>query len=261
METNPDAPAATDATSAAMVEMLPENNKVYRGARIAAAMIVTCVLLVLLLVPATRSAPEAGKRTQCKNNLKQIGLAFHNYHDRYGSFPPAYTVDAEGNRLHSWRTLILPYLDQQLPYESIDISKPWDDPVNAKARLTELGCYRSPTVAKDIQPNQTTYLAVSSPESCFPGSEPRCIADIKDGPENTIIVLDAVAANAVEWMAPHDMGGLTSRRQLVDEKAHHTGIIQVLMGDGTVRAISTNTNATTIEGLLTITGGETIGEF
>jgi len=50
---------------------------------------------------------------QCKNNLKQIGLAFHDYHDKFGSFPPAYTVDSNGRLLHSWRSLLLPYLAQQ----------------------------------------------------------------------------------------------------------------------------------------------------
>ncbi len=67
------------------------------------------LVLLVLLMPFSRGR-EAPRRTQCKNNLKQIGLAFHNYHDDHGVFPPAYTVDENGTRLHSWRTLILPYL-------------------------------------------------------------------------------------------------------------------------------------------------------
>ena len=60
------------------------------------------------------------------NNIRNITLALLNYADTHKAFPPAYTVDANGNRLHSWRTLLLPYLDQQSLYESIDFSKPWN---------------------------------------------------------------------------------------------------------------------------------------
>ena len=79
-------------------------------------------LVIALMLPAQRRAREPARRSQCKNNLKQIGLALHNYHETYGAFPPAYTVDADGKRLHSWRTLILPYLDQAPLYDKIDFS-------------------------------------------------------------------------------------------------------------------------------------------
>ncbi len=64
------------------------------------------VLVALLLPGVRRGVPKAARRTQCKNNLKQISLALHNYHDEYQAFPPAYTMDADGQPLHSWRTLI-----------------------------------------------------------------------------------------------------------------------------------------------------------
>ena len=93
-------------------------------------------VLIAFLMPATRTGREPARRTQCKNNLKQIGLALYSYHDTYHAFPPAYTVDADGKPLHSWRTLILPYSDQAPLYAKIDLSKPWDDPVNAEAYNT-----------------------------------------------------------------------------------------------------------------------------
>jgi len=97
--------------------------------------------LVALWLPASRGGREPARRSQCKNNLKQIGLALHNYVDHHGVLPPAYTVDANGKRLHSWRTLILPYLDQAELFNRIDLSKPWDDPVNEKAFQTGVGVF------------------------------------------------------------------------------------------------------------------------
>ncbi|APZ94979.1 DUF1559 domain-containing protein [Fuerstiella marisgermanici] len=84
-------------------------------------------VLLAMLLPFNRGS-EAPRRLQCKNNLKQIGLALHNYHDVYEAFPPAFTVNSDGHPLHSWRTLILPFMEQQALYDSIDLSKPWSDP-------------------------------------------------------------------------------------------------------------------------------------
>ena len=83
-------------------------------------------VLVALLLPAVQAARESARRMQCSNNLKQVALAMHNYHDTYQSFPPAYTVDADGNKLHSWRTLLLPYIEQAALYDLslIHISEP-----------------------------------------------------------------------------------------------------------------------------------------
>ncbi len=121
--------------------------------------------LFVLLIPAQRSAREPARIAQCRNNLKMIGLALHNYHDVYGSFPPPYTVDASGRKLHSWRTLILPYLDQGPLYKKIDLSKPWDDPANETARRTVVPVYHCPSLAGDG--DRTTYMAVVGSDGVF----------------------------------------------------------------------------------------------
>src|SRR5690242_8873949 len=69
--------------------------------------VVACLaILILFLLPATRSVRPAARRSQCVNNMKQIMLALINYEQSYEALPPAYTVDAKGRPLHSWRTLI-----------------------------------------------------------------------------------------------------------------------------------------------------------
>jgi hypothetical protein len=112
------------------------------------AFAVICIVVVLigLLLPATRSARPAAYRMQCSNNLKQIALALRNYESTYHSFPPAATFDSAGNPLHSWRTLILPYLEHSSLYDSIDLSKPWDAPANAKAYVTDIPVYHCPSL-------------------------------------------------------------------------------------------------------------------
>ena len=102
-------------------------------------------VLVALLLPAVQSAREAARRAQCVNNLKQIGLAMHNYHDANGHFPRA-VVGKDGKRLLSWRVAILPYIEQQGLYNKFKLDEPWDSPHN-KALINEM-----PTTLRLPQP-------------------------------------------------------------------------------------------------------------
>ena len=86
--------------------------------------------LLALLVPATGSAREAARRAQCVNNLKQIGLANHNYHSANNVFPMQAITDKDGKPLLSWRVAILPYIEQQELYNKFKLDEPWDSPNN-----------------------------------------------------------------------------------------------------------------------------------
>ena len=115
------------------------------------------LLLIALLWPiVSRDTREAGRRSQTRNDLKMIGLALHNYHDAYGVFPPAVLKNDQGTVLHSWRTLILPYLDQAPLYQKIDLSKPYNDPVNAEAYRARHGFPEGAT-PEDPQSLQTPW--------------------------------------------------------------------------------------------------------
>jgi prepilin-type processing-associated H-X9-DG protein len=168
--------------------------------------LVIVVLVLALLSPLSRlghrGAREAARRNQCLNNLKQIAIALQNYELAHGTLPPAYTTDANGKPLHSWRTLILPFMEEQTLYETIDLTKPWDDPVNAKACAVCLHCFQCPS--NRDEDNLTTYLAVVTPDSCIRATEPRKLDEITDGEKNTLMVIEVDSKHAVPWMSPQD---------------------------------------------------------
>lgn len=93
-------------------------------------------ILIALLLPAVQQAREAARRTQCKNNLKQLGLALHNYHDVHNRFPPTQIMvfyAGAGNtnpqpRNHTWMSMILPFIEQQSLYSSINFEAPMFNP-------------------------------------------------------------------------------------------------------------------------------------
>lgn len=217
------------------------------------------VVLIILFVPAPRNAIGAARRTQCKNNLKQIGLALYNYHDDYGSFPPAYTVDKKGRPLHSWRTLLLPYLEQTALYRQIDLSKPWNDLANAVAFETLVPSFQCRSAS--LPTNHTTYLGVADEDSIFNGSTPNAYSDITDSTSDTLMVVEAPPDRSVPWMAPQDADEALILGITKDTKTAHSGGFQVLLADGYARFISVNLDRATLKALLTISGDEVVGEF
>ncbi|MGE5193057.1 MAG: DUF1559 domain-containing protein, partial [Deltaproteobacteria bacterium] len=216
-------------------------------------------VLVALMLPAVRRGREPARRSQCKNNLKQIALALHNYEERYNALPPAYTVDADGKPLHSWRTLILPFLDQEPLYESIDLSKPWDDPANAEAFKTSLSVYHCPS---DSSPqNHTTYLASVGSTGCFRLTEPRLLSEITDGLSQTLMVVEVPSDRSVPWMSPKDADERLMLGLGPESKLAHTGGMNAALCDGSVRFLSTAIPAATRRALISIAGGDKVGDF
>ncbi len=220
--------------------------------------LVVVAVLIALLLPVVQGDREPRRRPQCRNNLKQIGLALHNYHDKYGELPPAYTVDADGQPLHSWRTLLLPYLDRKDLYDRIDLTIPWNAPENAAVFENEtwLQC---PTAK--LSGSETTYLAIVTEFSCLRPVRSLTLSEITDGTANTMCIVEARHSHAVRWMEPNDLdeAGLLAFDPKTAES--HTGGRHILLMDGSVRFLSQTTPHETVQALATATGGETVGEY
>ncbi len=226
------------------------------GYSVAGVFVVVCIVMILvaLFLPAPRRARHAARRSQCKNNLKQIGLALHNYADVHGSLPPAFTVDEEGLPLHSWRTLILPYLDQQALYKTIDLSKPWDDPVNAAVRDTEIAVYTCPSGGTPR--THTTYMAIVGSDACFSATEPRGFSDITDGTSETLALIEVSPDDAVHWMSPMDSGRRFALTFEAEITLGHTGGVHCLRVDGSAGFLSPGISDATRRALITIAGDD-----
>lgn len=196
-------------------------------------------IIAALVIPAAGQAREAARRVQCQNNLKQIVLALHNYHDTWQAFPPAYTVDANGRKLHSWRTLILPYLGAGGPsVEMINFNEPWDSPTNQAAGAQMPFVYRCPNdVANGPGSVFTNYVAVSGPNTVLENDKPVKIASITDGTSNTVVVVEA-PGTGIHWMEPRDMDVAAFAAQFggkVGGQSGHNGGGNVGFADGSVR--------------------------
>jgi prepilin-type N-terminal cleavage/methylation domain-containing protein len=251
-----------DSQSTELLPSKPHTARSWSGFTLIELILVLVMLAVVaaLLLPAFSRGREAADRTQCRNNLKQIGLALHNYHDEYGELPPAYTVDADGNPLHSWRTLLLPYLDKKDLYGRLDLTKPWNAPENASVFESErLFPFQCPSVK--ISEFETTYLAIVSDDSCLRPKKSLAFLDIADGTSNTMCIVEVRPDQAVPWMEPRDLD--EAALLTVDQKTteSHTGGRHILMVDGAARFLSQSAPLETVKALATAIGGEEVGEY
>ena len=220
------------------------------------AVIGVIAMLIALILPSIRWAPQAADRTRCSNNLRNVTLALISYANKHKAFPPAYTLDANGNRLHSWRTLILPYLDQQALYESIDLSKPWNDPANAKAYGKELNVFSCPSAK--LSKGRTTYLGNAATDGCFIGDRPRPISEITDSHNQTVLVVEVATTQAVHWMAPQDADESILFNFGPGNNPAHSGVVNAGFVDGTVHALSVDLDSHVRRSLMTVSGNDAL---
>jgi hypothetical protein len=164
--------------------------------------------------------------SQSQNNLKQIGLAMHHFHSAYNQFPPAVIYGPDGKPWHSWRVLILPYVEQHPLYQQYRFDEPWDGPNNRQLLEKMPAVYRDP-IYKDAGDPFTHYAAATGPGTAFPidkripSQPPRRdrpadtpadlllgatrIYEMRDGTSNTLLVGSVGPERKIPWMKPEDV--------------------------------------------------------
>ncbi len=179
-----------------------------------------------ILLPAIGNARAAARGAACINNLHQISIALLNYETQYGCFPSAYVADKDGHRMHSWRVLILPYLDRKDLYDRYRFDEPWNGPHNCTlaAQMPSIFCCPSERIPGS---SQTSYLMVVGPGMISDGANSSSASQPRDLSE-TITVID-VGQSGVNWMEPKDC-----TLPLGDLRSNHPGGFTVAFADGHV---------------------------
>jgi hypothetical protein len=146
---------------------------------------------------------EAARRIWCGNQLKQIALALRNYRQANGCFPPAYIADKNGKPMHSWRVLILPYMEEQALYERYNFNEPWDGPSNKKLLASRPSGYACPS-DRDTYTRRatcTSYVAVVGSDAAWSGKKPgKLTGDLSQ----TIMLVELSNAD-IQWTEPKDV--------------------------------------------------------
>jgi prepilin-type processing-associated H-X9-DG protein len=213
------------------------------------------------LARAVGDAREAARRSQCLCNLCSIKLALHNYHDQYGTLPPAYIADAQGRPMHSWRVLLLPFMEQSPLYNQYDFGEPWNGPNNIKLVNSMPSVFACPS--RFSNPTAlTSYVAITGPGTMFPGTGSVKFADVTDGLANTLLIVEVANVN-IPWTAPQDLDVRTMSFGVNDPKrpgisSKHPGGANVVFGDASYRFLPEAISPGNLRALITIAGGEGI---
>ncbi len=230
---------------------------------------VAAPVLVALLVPAVQASREAARRMQSTNNLKQIVLALHNFHDVHQAFPAAHNAAADGKPLLSWRVHILPFIEQEALYQQFHLDEPWSSPHNRALIAKMPAIYRSPNSRAD--PGKTVYLGNAGKDGVFLAPKKNDDAkvsapsgtrmrEIRDGTSNTIVAVEADDVAAVIWTKPGDL------EVDYDKPFNQLGAMRpsgflAAFCDGSVHFIANAVDVETLKGLFTKDGGERVQGF
>lgn len=216
------------------------------------------VIIPVLLIGAVGKVRQAAARLSDQNNLKQIGIAFHSYHDVNGNISRyAPNPRGEPNAGISWRVALLPYLEQDNIAKRFDYSSSWDAPSNRALVSIPVKVFHTPLGANPLASGETPYRVFVGGGALLSGDAKRSsFGDIADHPGHTILV--AHATEQVPWAAPLELpydpnGALPALGHFGGP-----GWWNVCLADGAVRVVPADTPERTVRALVTRAGGEPV---
>ena len=226
------------------------------------AIAIVCVLVALLI---EEPVDSSGAGQNCRRNLRELGLAMHNYQDEHGAFPSF----RRGDEPVSWRVSLLPSLDQLPLFDSYDQSLPWNRPPNDKAalqRVKEFVCSANYAEKHNQGWWFTSYSLPTGSHTVGDNSAGTPINRITDGLSTTLLVVEACGSQII-WTEPRDVD-ITAQPTGINLKgskpghssgwlsSYHRGGTYVTLADGSVRFLSAKTDPSILKKLATIDGGE-----
>lgn len=234
------------------------------GMRLPALFVLLCILPLLasivfaLMLPASA---EHRNRDSCENRLHQLGIGLLNYVDKHGALPPVVVSDSDGQAIHSWRTLILPEVEEQTLYSRFTLDEAWNNQGNFQLSQTPLTVFQCPD-ERGIGPYDTSYVAVIGPGTAWRRDRGVKLSEITDGAANTILLVE-MPKSGIKWAKPQDLDlndlpqGITQQNLLQSLACHHSGF-NAVFADAHVEFIPSTIPWQDFMALLTIAGGETV---
>jgi hypothetical protein len=187
-------------------------------------------------------------------------LAVANYKDAHGCSPPAYLADRDVKPMHSWRVLILPFLEHSQLYNAYNFAEPWNGPINRKLADRIGSIYLRSGLASD-QAHTTSFVAIVGPQTAWPGRRPATDKDLLDGPADTLLVVE-VPDGQFLWMEPKDLEFDRMSFRINDGSGRGLGSrlggARVVSASTAVRTLSDDFDPDTLRAMLTANGGEEI---
>lgn len=234
--------------------------------RLSQCLLVGCLVAigVLIILPALNQ-PRKRRRHPCINRIRSLSLAIINYEAGEGHFPPPYLVNADGQPEHSWRVLILPYLDDPEAaetYKQYRFDEPWNGPHNRRLATRMPKVFRC---TDEISKNKmhTSYLAIVGEDTMWPPGKYRRYDEITDGVSKTMLLIEQ-PDSGIHWMEPRDASLDQSVMLNPDRRLNHQGHLALCaFADGHTRTLGLplDTEIEMLRGVVTVAGGEEIDPF
>jgi len=271
------------------VGLIPKGTSCVRTARAAFTLVELLVviaiigILVSLLLPAIQAAREAARRTQCKNNLRQIGVAMHTYHDAQKKFPMGgLEWRPFGNttkRQLAWSLFLLPYVEEANLFKSIDATKAFDHADNAVAAATVLNVYLCPSSRRTEQLSEgrggCDYGGMYGERIVRPNNPPRGLMvydkayaarNVVDGLSKTIIVAEDSQFIDGQWINGKNLFDQAYAINAApagenDMRSEHGGGAQAVLADSSVHFLREDLDLPTLAALCTRAEGDQVGTY
>jgi hypothetical protein len=236
--------------------------------------VVSVILLACLLFAVVRVGGETmsqltvtRERTASMRNLERIADAMNAYAADFGAYPPNATLDANGVPLHSWRVLILPYLDQEALFDQFDLKQPWSHPENMKLAYEMPAVYTHPNGGVNTMYTQSAYYLITGPGTLFPSPNAPLGPDrITDDVSQTILVVEGtpIVASGL-WTEPVDlkfanMQGKLGSNPGIEPGGLLEGGVAMATSDGRGHFIENNVDPLEFRALVTPRGGERLAD-